>query len=157
CLTRRVAPAADLDIMAALEGKAQPMKSLLIALVLFASLLPAQVATLTGRVTDPSRAIVPQTKITVRSLDTGITVSTESTSEGYYTLPSLAPGRYEVTVTKEGFTTLRQSGVELAVQQTARLDLVLQVGALAETVEVRAQATLLDSETATVGQVVSNK
>ena len=133
------------------------MKSLLIALALFAASLSAQVATLTGRITDPSGAVIPQAKISVRALSTGAGTTALSTSEGYYTLPALVPGRYEVTISKAGFTTVKHSGVELAVQQTARLDLVLQLGTLAETVEVKAQATLLDSENATVGQVIGNK
>jgi hypothetical protein len=123
----------------------------------FAISLHAQVATLTGRITDSSGAVIPQAKVAVRALNTGIGTATESTADGYYNLPALAPGRYDVTITKTGFATLKQSGVELAVQQTARLDLVMQVGTLTETVEVTAQATLLDSENATVGQVIGNK
>ncbi|MBI3680542.1 MAG: TonB-dependent receptor [Acidobacteria bacterium] len=133
------------------------MKTLLIGVAFFASTLCAQVATLTGRITDPSGAVIPQARVAVRSLDTGISTNVESTAEGYYTIPALPPGRYEVTISKEGFSTVKQSGIELAVQQTARLDLVLQVGALAETVEVKGQAPLLDSENATVGQVIGNR
>ncbi|MBL8179120.1 MAG: carboxypeptidase regulatory-like domain-containing protein, partial [Bryobacterales bacterium] len=110
----------------------------------FAATLSAQVATLTGRVTDSTGAVIPQAKITATATNTGVASSTETTSEGYYTLPSLAPGSYEVTIAKQGFSTVRQSGIELAVQQTARVDVILQVGALAETVEVRGQATLLE-------------
>jgi len=132
------------------------MKSMVIGIFL-ACTLSAQVATLTGRITDASGAVVPGAKVAARSLETGIGTNVESTAEGYYTIPALPPGRYDVTISKEGFTTVKQSGVELAVQQTARLDLVLSVGALAETVEVKAQAALLDSETATVGQVIGNR
>jgi hypothetical protein len=127
------------------------------AAVLCASTLSAQVATLTGRITDPSGAIVPQAKIIVRALNTGVSTTAESTADGYYTLPALTPGRYEVTISKGGFKTMRQSGVELAVQQTARLDVVMELGALSEAIEVNAQAALLDSENATVGQVIGNK
>ena len=131
--------------------------SFFLALTLTAASLSAQVATLTGRITDPSGAVIPQAKIAVRSVSTGINTATETTAEGYYTLPSLMPGRYEVTFSKAGFNTVKQSGVELAVQQIARLDLVMQIGALAEAIEVRSQAVLLDSESATVGQVIGNK
>jgi len=133
------------------------MKIRFVALAFWAPALLAQVATLTGRITDPSGAVVSQARVTVRAVDTGIVTSAESTSEGYYNIPALTPGRYEVTIAKSGFNTVRQSGVELAVQQTARLDVTLQVGAVAETVEVTAQAALLDSENATVGQVIANK
>lgn len=126
-------------------------------LFIFVSTLSAQVATLTGRVTDSSGAVIPQAKVTAFATSTGISTSTETTSEGYYTLPSLSPGAYDITITKQGFSNVKQSGLELAVQQTARLDVILQVGGLTETVEVRGQATLLESENATVGQVISNK
>jgi hypothetical protein len=132
------------------------MKSIVILLALASSAL-AQVATLTGRVTDPSGAIVLEAKVVVRSLDTGITATTETTSEGYYTLPSLVPGRYELSITKDGFVPVRQTGIELAVQQVARLDITLKIGTLAETIEVQAQTPLLESESSTLGQVIGNK
>jgi len=130
---------------------------LLLGLAFIGASLFAQVATLTGRISDPSGAVIPQAKITVRAKATGIVTSTETTAEGYYTMPSLTPGEYEVTISKQGFNPVKRSGVELAVQQVARMDLVLQVGALAEAIEVKAQITLLDSESATVGQVIGNK
>ncbi|MCS7024942.1 MAG: carboxypeptidase-like regulatory domain-containing protein [Bryobacteraceae bacterium] len=123
----------------------------------FAGALLAQVATLTGRVLDPSGAVVPGASITARSLATGISVTAETTSEGYYTIPALPPGRYELAVSKAGFTPVRQSGIELAVQQVARVDFTLRVGAVNETVEVHGQAPLLESESATLGQVIGNR
>ncbi len=132
------------------------MKTLFVAIV-FATAACAQVATLTGRVTDPSGAVVPEASVAARSVDTGISAATKSTSDGYYTLTALQPGRYEVTITKTGFVPIRQTGLELAVQQVARLDVTLQVGAVAETIEVRAQTPLLESESSTVGQVIGNR
>ena len=112
---------------------------------------------MTGRITDPSGGVVPQASVVARSEGTGVSATTQSTAEGYYTLPALLPGRYQVTISKPGFSTVRQAGLELTVQQTARLDIVLQVGAVVETIEVTAQAALLDSETSTVGQVIGNR
>ncbi len=117
----------------------------------------AQVATLTGRITDQTGAVVPGAEVKARSADTGIEAATTSNSEGYYTLPSLQPGQYEVSITKQGFVPVKQTGLELTVQQVARLDLTLKVGSLSETVEVRAQTQLLDSESSTLGQVIGNK
>ena len=133
------------------------MKRIVPALALSAAAAFAQVASLTGRITDPSGAVVPQATITARSVDTGVATSTESTADGYYTVPALAPGRYEVTISKSGFVPVKQIGLELAVQQVARLDVTLKVGAVAETVEVHAQAALLDSESSTVGVVIANR
>ena len=131
------------------------MRTLLIAF-LFAAGAFAQVASLTGRVTDPSGAIIPAAAVVARATETGVSTSTETTSEGYYTLPALPPGRYEITITKDGFVPVKQTGLELTVQQVARLDVTLKVGTLSETIEVKAQATLLDSESTTVGQVIGN-
>jgi len=116
-----------------------------------------QTASLTGRVADPSGAVIQGARVNVESAATGISVSTLTNTEGFYNVPSLQPGRYAITVTKEGFVPLKQSGLELQVQQAARLDLTLQLGAVTESVQVSAQAVLLDSETSTVGQVIGSK
>lgn len=133
------------------------MKSVAILSLLFAGIAAAQVASLTGRITDPTGAVVPQATVTARSVDTGISTSTETTGEGYYTLPALPPGRYEVTISKAGFVPVRQTGLELTVQQIARLDVALRLGTVAEAVEVQAQTPLLESESSTVGQVIGNR
>ena len=133
------------------------MARLALLFALLATSASAQVATLTGRITDPSGAVIPEATVTARSIDTGISTSMQTTSEGYYTLPALQPGRYEVTITKQGFVPVRQTGLELTVQQVARLDITLKVGAVAESIEVRAQTPLLDTESSTVGQVIGNR
>jgi outer membrane receptor protein involved in Fe transport len=117
----------------------------------------AQVASLTGRVTDPSGAVIPNAVITAKAVETGVAVSTQTTAEGYYTLPSLLPGRYEVSITKDGFVPVRQTGLELTVQQIGRLDVTMKIGAVTESIEVQAQAQLLESESSTVGQVIANR
>lgn len=131
------------------------MRALLLAFT--ATTLLAQTAQLTGRVTDPSGAVIPGATVTARAVATNISTVTETTSEGYYTLPALTPGDYEIGVTKQGFVTTKQTGLTLAVAQVARLDVQLKVGALAETIEVQAQAALLESESATLGQVIGNR
>jgi hypothetical protein len=125
--------------------------------LLFSAVSMAQVATLTGRISDPSGAVVPQAIVTARAAATGVSTTTESTSDGYYTLSALPPGRYELSVTKAGFVPVRQTGIELAVQQVARLDITLKVGGVTETIEVQAQAALLESESSAVGQVIGNR
>jgi hypothetical protein len=129
----------------------------LLVLALLGSVAYAQVASLTGRVTDATGAVVPGAQVTAKSTGTGISTTTETTADGYYTLPALQPGVYEVSVTRQGFKPVRQTGLELTVQQVARLDIALQVGQLSESIEVKAQAALLDSESSTVGQVIGNK
>ncbi|MDQ6700505.1 MAG: carboxypeptidase regulatory-like domain-containing protein [Acidobacteriota bacterium] len=125
--------------------------------LLFSCALFAQTASVTGRVTDPSGGVVPGAKLTVQSIESGIATAVETNSDGYYSIPALQPGKYNLTATKPGFVTLKQTSLELEVQQTARIDLTLQVGAVSESIEVSAQAVLLESETATVGQVVATR
>ena len=92
----------------------------------------AQTASLTGRVTDPSGAVVPDARVAVRSVGTGVTATVTTNQDGYYSAPSLPPGRYDVEISRDGFMATRQVGLELAVQQVARLDVVLKVGAVSE-------------------------
>ena len=129
----------------------------LVLIGLFSATALAQVATLTGRVTDSSGAVVPAATVSALSVDTNVASTVETNQEGYYSLPALQPGRYNVTVSKSGFVQMRQTGIALAVQQVARLDIVLQVGQLSEIVEVKGQAPLLESESSTVGQVIGNR
>ncbi len=124
---------------------------------LLVSVAFAQTASVTGRVTDPTGAVVPQARVTVAAEGSGLSTSIQTNDQGYYNFPSLLPGVYTLTVTKTGFKPVRETKLQLGVQQVARLDLVLDVGAVTETVDVNAQAVLLDSESSTVGQVVGSK
>ena len=132
------------------------MRSLWLSLLAVSAAF-AQTASLTGRVTDPSGAIVPQAAVTVQSVDSSVSTTVQSNEQGYYNFPSLLPGSYNLSVSKAGFKPVRQTNLALAVQQAARIDLTLEVGAVTETVDVSAQAVLLDSESSTVGQVVGTK
>jgi len=119
--------------------------------------LNAQNASVSGRVTDSSGAVVPGAKVIARNPLSGASFSAETSVEGYYSLPSLIPGRYNIEIAKAGFVTQKQNGLELAVQQAARLDVALKIGVVAETMEVNAQALVLESENSTLGQVIGNK
>ena len=81
------------------------MTKLAVGIFVLAMSAFAQVATLTGRITDPTGAVVPGAAVKARSVDTGIEVATESNADGYYTLPSLQPGRYEISINRQGFQT----------------------------------------------------
>jgi len=130
--------------------------TMLLALVASATAL-AQTASVTGRITDPSGALVPEATVTVESVETGLRITVQSNEQVYYNIPSLLPGAYNFSVSKAGFKPLRQTNLRLQVQQVARLDVALEVGGVTESVEVSAQAVLLESETATLGQVVQGR
>lgn len=114
-------------------------------------------ATLTGKIEDALSAAVPGARITVQNVDTNERRQVVSGEQGEFALPNLAPGRYVATVEKEGFQTLRQEGIELQVDQTARFDWKLAVGSVGESVEVRAEVPLLNTDNPSKGEVIVNE
>jgi len=141
------------------------MKRLQLVRVLFLSVLVSaagttalsQTAQVTGRVSDQSGAVVPGAQITLTNTATGINRESVSNDEGYFTIPLVQPGEYRITVKKAGFKPVIQSGVTLNVEQVARLDFTLELGAVTEVVNVEAAAPLLEKENSTLGAVVDNK
>jgi len=127
------------------------------ALLLAAAAAFAQTATINGVVTDSSQAVISGATVTVTNIDTGLRRDTHTNETGNYTFNLLPVGRYKLGASMAGFTTETLPEVKLDVDQVARLDFSLKPGALTETVEVSAAAALLDSETTTVGQVITNK
>src|SRR5258708_6015198 len=117
----------------------------------------AQSARITGRVTDSSGAVIPETSVTVTNVATAADRRVTTSVDGYYTVPLLLPGEYRVTVEHPGFKLLTRSGVILDVDQRAELDLMLEVGGVAERIEVTAAATQLNTADASQGQVIENK
>ncbi|HEX9918868.1 MAG TPA: carboxypeptidase regulatory-like domain-containing protein, partial [Pyrinomonadaceae bacterium] len=115
-------------------------------------------ATLTGNITDPQGAAVVGAKITAKNLQTNDETVVTSGDEGSYTVPSLLPGRYTVTVEAQGFRTQVSENVELHTADKATIDVALQVGGLDQVVTVNEGDTpLLESDTATRGQVIENR
>src|SRR3954452_24859115 len=96
--------------------------------------------TITGTVTDPANAVVPNIAINAVNVQTAAQYQTVTTATGNYTIPSLPAGVYDLTVEAPGFKKLTQRGVTVEVAQTARIDLALQVGAASESVTVQADA-----------------
>ncbi len=130
---------------------------LLLAALIAASGLSAQTATLAGRVTDSSGAIIPGATIVVVNTATAAERPTVSNETGYYTVPLLQPGEYRVLVGQPGFKSISQSGVTLQVDQRAEINFVLEVGAVSEQVEVTADAAQLNTVEASQGQVIENR
>ena len=96
------------------------MRFLLLALTIPAF---AQVATITGLVTDPGGAVVPAATVAATNAQTGVASSATTTSEGYYTLAQLSPGSYSIKVEKEGFGAFTRV-VTVTVGQVVRLDVL---------------------------------
>jgi hypothetical protein len=130
------------------------------ALIFAALFVPGvfgQTAQMTGMVTDPSGTIVPGATVAIRNVATAFTTETVTNERGYYTLSNLNPGTYDVSVHRQGFRTTTQTGIKLDVAQVARLDLSLTIGEVKESVTVAAEAPILSSESAAIGQVIGSK
>ncbi len=108
-----------------------------------------------GTVTDGSGAVVPAANIEISQPATGFTRSVATGTSGYYEIRYLIPGEYVVGVAASGFSTQRRTGVVLQVGQLARVDFSLTLGAVSESVSVTTTGALLNTENATLGQVVA--
>src|SRR5216684_3766007 len=105
---------------------------LVVALLLGGASLRAQTAQITGRVTDPSGSVMPGATVKITETATSQHRAVRTNQEGYYTIPLLKTGVYEMTVEKTGFQPLERSGLSLDVYQVVRLDFALQVGTVTE-------------------------
>ena len=113
--------------------------------------------TVLGRVVDASNAVVPNAAVTVTNTATNTSLNTQSGADGAYMVPFLIPGPYRVTAEAAGFKKAVRDGIEVRVQDRLTVDLMLQVGATSESVEVTASAPLLEANSATMGQVIDNR
>ena len=123
----------------------------------FAVTVFGQTAQVTGRVSDQTGAVVSGAKVTVTSEGTGFKRATVSNEEGYFTVPSLQPGSYQLSIQKDGFKPILQTGLVLQVEQAARLDFTLQTGTVTEEVRITSEGPILEREAASLGQVIENK
>src|SRR5690349_21127127 len=97
-------------------------------------------ATLVGSVSDPTGLAVVGAKVEVRNSGTNEVRKVESDQRGEFTMPNLPPGIYDVSIAHPGFRTLHETGLELQLEQQARMEYRLLLGSLADKVEVTASA-----------------
>jgi hypothetical protein len=113
-------------------------------------------ATLSGTITDASGGVVAGAQVSARNTATGIATDSTTDSAGFYSVPNLIPGPYEVRVTAKGFTTAVQSNLTLAVGQQQSLNIPMKVGETSTTVQVTEAAPQIDLTSSTItGQVES--
>ncbi|MFN7934624.1 MAG: TonB-dependent receptor [Bryobacteraceae bacterium] len=122
-----------------------------------ASLFGQAGSQLTGIITDKSGAAVAGAEVTVHNANTGAERKVETNEAGIYTFPFLTPDNYTVTVSKSGFRQVKRENLHLEVNQTARADFNLEVGAVTETVNVVESTPLIDQDSSAIGQVVERK
>src|SRR5689334_2279466 len=135
------------------------LPSFVFAVVLMAAITCAQAPTgaITGTVVDPTGAVVAGAVVTVTNPSTNTRRVVRTNSSGIYDVPALMPGNYNLKAEMSGFTTQVHSDIELQVAQVARIDVTLQLGNLAEVVEVTGGAPVLQTETTDIGTVVENR
>lgn len=113
-------------------------------------------AAITGRVTDPSGAVVPAVTVAATNVDTNVVYTTKSNEAGIYLIPDVPPGRYRVTVDKEGFQTIVKPDVVLHVTDVIELNFSIQMGSVTQSITVTAGAPLVSTATSNLGSTVDN-
>jgi len=126
-------------------------------LLLSGSLFAQTFGDISGEVRDQTGAVVAGANITLTNTGTNATRATQSNESGIYAFPALQPGNYTLKAEKTGFKTYALAAFDIQVQQSSRIDIDMTVGQVTESIEVSAQAALLQSENATVGTVIDNK
>ena len=114
-------------------------------------------ATLMGRVTDPSGAIISGVKVEATNVETNVTFFGETNMEGRYHIPDLPPGTYRVIVRNFGFRTVVRPGVELRVQDVVALNFSMEVGSVTQSITVEAGAPMIQASPQRGGNFVSSE
>jgi hypothetical protein len=131
------------------------------AIILFAPFLVAHAqidtASLTGLITDANGAVVPGARVVAVNQATNISSETVSTEDGYYTLTNLRPGIYTLNVERAGFKRESRTDIKLSVDQRARLDIAVSIGAVSETITVTSESLALQRSDASLGNVVDSQ
>src|SRR5215813_6615042 len=130
--------------------------------VVVTGILPAlaqsERATINGRVTDASGAVIAEADIKVISLSTGISFNTKTNGEGYYTTAAtLKPGSYQVEVTHSGFRKALSQEIVVQIGDVKEVNFALDVGAVGEQVTVTATSPALETETSNRGEVITGR
>ncbi len=122
--------------------------------------MPAQIAgtgSISGTVLDPSGALIPGASVTATNLATGVTRQVQSSSGGDYAIQLLPPGHYRLEITKPGFTTSDFPNIVVSVTQITAVNVHLALGQTSQTVQVQATGQLLQTQSSTLGSVVTGE
>ena len=145
--------------MTRISQRSAALLSLSAMLLVCGGFVHAQTATgqVSGTITDPTGAPVPNARVTLHNEATNIETKATSAARGFFTIPNVAPGTYTLRVENPGFKTARVPEFIVAVNQTVAQDIVLSLGQVSESVEVKAEAQLLQSSSAELGTVINEK
>jgi Carboxypeptidase regulatory-like domain len=131
---------------------------ILVVLVLGLPLLTsAQQATLVGTVTDPTGSVIPNIKISITNVETGLVRTILTNDAGQYVVPDLRVGHYDIKAEAPGFKVSEQKGIVLQVDDRIRIDFQMQVGAAQETVTVEANAVRVQTDSGEQSNVITDQ
>src|SRR5215469_14785491 len=114
-------------------------------------------ASMTGRILDPSGAVISGANVTVTSEETGAVRTVTSDDTGNYQVLSLPVGRYDIKADKSGFKAAQETGINLVVAQQAVVNLKLEVGTVGEQVTVVGEAPLVNTTTTSISGLVNEQ
>ena len=135
------------------------LRRLTVALLLWPAGLVAQTSTgvILGSVNDQSGAVIQGAKVTVTEVQTGVATTKQTNGQGYFEMPFLPPGQYQLSVEQNGFKRFVRDGLVLDTDQKLEVPVALQPGQVQQTVEVRGETPLLETTTSALGEVVDNR
>ncbi len=134
------------------------MSAVAVCLTLTAGLSAAVTGSISGTVKDYSDAVVPDATVTATNMATGVKSTTQTNGVGAYSFLALPVGRYEVALRLSGFKEFRRTDINISANSALRIDIVLEVGAFTDTVEVSLAAVRVETISTQMGDVIdSNK
>jgi hypothetical protein len=140
---------------AVLGSAASAFISLAMAPAVFAQAV--SIASVSGRVTDDQGSVITAAQVRMNAVETGTSYNAVTNGEGIYNMPSLPIGSYTMQVSAPGFQTYVRTGIQLRVNDSVQISVTMKVGAVSQTVEVHANADLLQTQQNTISQVVDQQ
>src|SRR5215831_13599456 len=132
------------------------IRSTLTTVAFAVSIFGGPSAVLTGRVTDSGGVAIPHAAIEARAIETNTIATAETNSDGFYSIPNLAPGFYRVIVRKTGLKTIVKPGIELHVQDIIALNFSMQIGSVIESITEPEGAPLISADSS-LGITISHR
>src|SRR5437763_10612528 len=132
------------------------LTALLLSILVSAAVWAQNTAQISGTVKDQTGAVLPGAEVTMTQTETGLKRTAVTDEAGSYVLSSLPVGPYRLEAALPGFKTYAQTGIVLEVNANPTINAILQVGQVADQVEVQADAALVETRNTGVGQVIDN-
>ena len=134
-----------------------PAAGLLIPVVLLACLSgwARPQASISGKILDPSEAVIPGVSVVISNVETGVRQTTTTNSDGFYSLPALPPGQYQIEVHQSGFRPVLRSGLILETGKALEIDLKLELGEQSTAVMVSESGLHVDTADTTMGETIT--